>query len=73
MPSLRSFVDRVQLLNPEAPATIIDLPRADVFSLGASVYELLRARELPKRDEVRCFSVVWFFSVCWCLCYVLCL
>jgi len=39
-----------ELLNADATASAVDLTRADVFSLGASIYELARRRPLPARD-----------------------
>jgi wee1-like protein kinase len=39
-----------ELLNADATTSSVDLTRADVFSLGASIYELARRRPLPARD-----------------------
>jgi hypothetical protein len=39
-----------ELLNADSTASAVDLPRADVFSLGASIYELARRQPLPSRD-----------------------
>jgi hypothetical protein len=40
-----------ELLNADSTTTAVDLPRADVFSLGASIYELARRQPLPSRES----------------------
>jgi len=40
-----------ELLNEDPAAIVPDLTKADIFSLGIMIYELMRNRELPSRGE----------------------